>query len=134
MADFDIFPKSSSALSLTITAGVETYSNSVTLVSSTGGAQMSGLGFLIQVPGGGTGFADFVLQTAVSGASDADDADWKSLALESVILDVPLDTADTHRARAASFLLDKVRMKCTGDANAVSGAATIIFLVDSELP
>lgn len=91
------------------------------------------LGLILQVTTAGTGtISSIMVETAVSDASAGDSTQWITCP-NSEVLDFSLAALNTVRIRIADPILDKVRVRMTGDA-AVSGATVrACWISNSEI-
>lgn len=91
------------------------------------------LGLIIRVTTAGTGtLTSIMVETAVSDASAVDATQWTTCP-NSEVVDFDLSALNVCRIRIADPILDKVRVRLTGDA-AVSGATIqAAWISNSEL-
>lgn len=114
------------AVARTVGPGVQ-YTESFTL----GTGLLTMLGYIVQVTVANTGSCTITVQTGTSAADDAIAADWTDCATCS-IENFSLTALNTLRQPVTDPVLDKVRLKITGNATA-SGTVTTFFAGDQPI-
>lgn len=105
-------------------AGGDAFSDSFTLA----GQVATQVGFVINVTTPNAGAVRVTPQTAPADASDSDATQWLDCS-ESVYVNFSLAGANTLRVQVCDYVLDKVRLKFTGNSTA-AGTLSIACFAD----